>query len=76
MKTLITFFNSLLKMMEQHQEQNDFRIREGFYYQAFGAVTYEVYKAIEKGQTDLQCEAEQLWEEEWKAKFDKALWGE
>ena len=76
MKALITFFNSLLELMESYQGQSDFRIREGFYYQAFGAVTYEAYRAIDAGRADLQCEAERLWEEEWKAKFDKALWGE
>jgi hypothetical protein len=76
MKALITFFNSLLKLMEQHQGEADFHIREGFYFQAFGAVTYETYKAIEEGRPALQCEAERLWEEEWRPEFEKALWGE
>ena len=75
MGTLITFFEQCLKLMNEHQGEDHYNIRYAFYQQAFGAATYETYKAIEAGTYECPNEAEALWEE-WKPKFEAALWGE
>lgn len=75
MKTLITFFEQCLKLMNEHQGEDYYNIRNAFYQQAFGAATYETYKAIETGKYERHKEVEALWEE-WKPKFEAALWGE
>ena len=76
MNALVKFFSSVLELMNNPEVKDEYNMRLAYYNQAFGAVVYEAYRAIEKGDLRLQCEAERLWEEEWKAKFDKALWGE
>jgi hypothetical protein len=75
MEALRVFFAQTLKAMEEHQGENEYNTRNSFYFQAFGAATYECYKLILDGKVSHNCEAEQLWEE-WKPRFEKALWGE
>lgn len=74
LEQLKKYLDSTTKLIKDLPDKEDQRIREGFYYQAFGAADFSARMAWEKGGSEEEEKVRSLWEE-YNPILTKLTWG-
>lgn len=72
MEKLITFWTTSLALCKKYE--HDYSVAVAFYHHAMGASLYAQDLAFDKGDYNTCHTIENLWNNEWKAKFDEILY--